>query len=75
MLILFGCTDETMALARLLEHRPAGLIFALVQIVLGNILQGGDTVLPVAASLAAVFLNVLLDPVFIFESARSGPGS
>jgi putative MATE family efflux protein len=68
LLILFGCTDETMALARgYLSIALPGSIFALVQIVLGNILQGeGDTVLPVAASLAAVFLNVLLDPVFIF---------
>ncbi|HCF49842.1 MAG TPA: hypothetical protein DER60_06150, partial [Syntrophomonas sp.] len=68
LLILFGCTPETLALSKgYLSIALPGSLFAMVQIVLGNILQGeGDTVLPVAASLAGIILNVILDPVFIF---------
>ncbi|MGI6434300.1 MAG: MATE family efflux transporter [Syntrophomonadaceae bacterium] len=68
LLLLFGCTPETLTLSKgYLSIALPGSLFALVQIVLGNILQGeGETVLPVAASLLGIIFNVALDPVFIF---------
>ncbi len=68
LLILFGCTPETLALCKgYLSIALPGSLFAMVQIILGSTLQGeGDTVLPVAASLIGIILNVALDPLFIF---------
>lgn len=68
LLLLFGCTPETFTLCKgYLSIALPGSLFALLQIVLGNILQGeGKTVLPVIASLLGIMCNVALDPVFIF---------
>lgn len=68
LLILFGCTPETLPLCRgYLSIALPGSLLAMIQIVLGSTLQGeGDTMLPVAASLAGIILNVVLDPLFIF---------
>lgn len=68
LLLLFGCTPETFALARgYLQIILAGCVFAFVPVTLGNIVQGeGNTTIPVLVSLAAIVLNVLFDPFFIF---------
>lgn len=68
LLLWFGCTPETLPLCQgYLSIALPGSLFAMIQIVLGSTLQGeGDTMLPTAASLVGIVLNVALDPMFIF---------
>lgn len=68
LLLLFGCTPDIFALSR--EYLVINLwacCFTFPPMLITNIIQGeGNTVIPVAASLMAMILNVGLDPLFIF---------
>lgn len=68
LLIAFGCTPDTFALSKeYLQIFLWGSMFTFLPMTLGNIIQGeGNTFLPMVMSLAAVTLNVLFDPIFIF---------
>lgn len=68
MLIWFGCTPDIFALSRgYLSIVLPGALFVMIQIILGNILQGeGNTFAPVVISLLGMILNVVFDPLFIF---------
>ena len=68
LLLLFGCTPDIFALSR--EYLVINLwacCFTFPPMLITNIIQGeGNTIIPVAASLLAMTLNVTLDPLFIF---------
>lgn len=68
LLTLFGCTPELYGLC--LEYLTIillGSLFTFIPMTCGNILQGeGNTSWPMITALAAITLNVLLDPLFIF---------
>lgn len=68
LLLLFGCTPDIFALSRqYLVINLWACCFTFPPMLITNIIQGeGNTVLPVAASLLAMILNVCLDPLFIF---------
>jgi putative MATE family efflux protein len=67
LLILFGCTPDIFALSR--EYLTINLwacCFTFPPMLITNIIQGeGNTVIPVAASLMTMVLNVILDPLLI----------
>lgn len=64
----FGCTEEIYILSQSYLHvLLQGSLFIFVPIMAGSIVQGeGNTVLPTLTALAGIFINVCLDPVFIF---------
>ncbi len=68
LLIFFGCTPEIFALCRdYLYIILMGSIFTFVPMIAAHIIQGeGNTYLPMLSSILVIFLNVLLDPLFIF---------
>lgn len=68
LLQLFGVSPELYALCRqYLSIILLGSLFVFIPMTCGNILQGeGNTSLPMYTSLAAIILNVILDPILIF---------
>ena len=68
LLLLFGCTPELQGLCReYLSIILLGSLFTFIPMTCGNILQGeGNTILPMFTALAAIIVNVMLDPLFIF---------
>lgn len=68
LLLFFGCTPEIFSLCRdYLYIILMGCIFTFVPMIAAHIVQGeGNTYLPMLCSILAIFLNVLLDPLFIF---------
>lgn len=68
LLLLFGCTPDIFALSRqYLIINLLACFFTFPPMLIANIIQGeGDTFIPMATSLLAMILNVVLDPVFIF---------
>jgi len=68
LLVLFGCTPEIFSLCRdYLYIILMGCSFTFIPMIAAHIVQGeGNTYLPMLSSILAIFLNVLLDPLFIF---------
>lgn len=68
LLLFFGCTPEIFSFCRdYLYIILMGCIFTFIPMAAAHIVQGeGNTYLPMLSSILAIFLNVLLDPLFIF---------
>jgi len=68
LLTKFGCTTEIYGLSQsYLRILLGGCLFIFIPIIAGSIVQGeGNTVLPTFTALAGIFINVCLDPIFIF---------